>query len=194
MRCTQTGTGLATKSHCWPARGRTPKSTEVALIILCAGEPLTTSVNFFDFLCSLAWALPFCGGAFEHRKGRALSHRYQSRRINRAPRIFFWLQRVSHPYAAVLCARASVASPTNPAHGHCSRWYRVEYRHGGGNKRNLRLNLPRKAIFRRCRQNEGDIELAQQLEKIRDQKTHVPSFYAITQGPIALYFQPGARL
>ena len=42
--------------------------------------------------------------------------------------------------------------------------------------------------------NEGKIELAQQFEKIRDQKTHVPNFYAITQGPIALYFQPGARL
>ena len=42
--------------------------------------------------------------------------------------------------------------------------------------------------------NEGNIELAQQFEKIRDQKTHVPNFYAITQGPIALYFQPGARV
>jgi hypothetical protein len=42
--------------------------------------------------------------------------------------------------------------------------------------------------------NEGDIELAQQFEKIRDQKTDVPNFYAMTQRPIALYFQPGARL
>ena len=42
--------------------------------------------------------------------------------------------------------------------------------------------------------NERDIKLAQQFEKIRDQKTDVPNFYAITQGPIALYFQPGARL
>jgi hypothetical protein len=42
--------------------------------------------------------------------------------------------------------------------------------------------------------NEGNIELAQELEKIRDQKTDVLNFYAITQRPIALYFQPGARL
>jgi len=42
--------------------------------------------------------------------------------------------------------------------------------------------------------NEGDIELAQQFENIRDQKTGVPNFYAITQRPIALYFQPGVRL
>src|SRR6266478_7368095 len=42
--------------------------------------------------------------------------------------------------------------------------------------------------------NEGDIELAQQFEKIRDQKTGVPNFYAITQGPIALCFHPGSRL
>ena len=36
--------------------------------------------------------------------------------------------------------------------------------------------------------NGGNIELAQQFEKIRDQKTGVPNFYAITQGPIALCF------
>src|SRR5712671_5603517 len=42
--------------------------------------------------------------------------------------------------------------------------------------------------------NERDIKLAQELEKIREQKTDVPNFYAITQGPITLYFQPGALL
>src|SRR5205814_8825827 len=93
LRCPQTGTGLATKSHYWPARGRAPKSTEVALIILCAGEPLTTTVNFFDFCVrslGVFHIISFCGRAFEHRKRRALSRRCQSRRINRASRIFFW--------------------------------------------------------------------------------------------------------
>jgi len=49
-RCSRSCRGPTTGFHCWPARHEAPKSTEVAPIILCAGEPLTTSGNFWSFV------------------------------------------------------------------------------------------------------------------------------------------------
>lgn len=58
-RCSRTYKDPATEFHCWPARRRAPKSTEVAPIILCAGEPLTTGGIFFVFFRSNQ--APLCG-------------------------------------------------------------------------------------------------------------------------------------